>query len=476
MAIKSIDLFCCKRSVVRRFGLPGRSFHSQTQAHSLARVFGSCRIAHIGVLIMVPFPQISFLAFFAVNTVIAQQQPKAPKRLLRNARQSVQIVVSDTETTDGAHSQSEKMLFFFDRLLQENEFGMSVAMPTQAPSASISTSEPTLLVSTISDPSNAPTTSSPTSMPTQMPVIQTATPSNAAVTTTPTSSPVVEMSAAPTIMPTFQPVTTSVPTDAPVLDTSTPTNVPETAVPTEMPTVATFECGGVQSSQAIDIVIAVDESRSMENEQQRIQEHVGTLFDRIAVETNGVFRIALVGFTGPSRTNDQGSRIGPVFADPELKTALTNDQSLFQEAVANLTINKRDRENTRGTLLAIAQNQIQDVTGTVVPLAGEEQFPSNQGFCAFVITDEGNQAYNDFPDPGNQAVLDEFAKTDSVVFMVAPISANGLRQLALDTGGFYSRTGAFVDDPGPLIENVVNTCVSKLCNETAAPTMSPGTS
>ena len=232
--------------------------------------------------------------------------------------------------------------------------------------------------------------------------------------------------------------------------------VPEEQQPTQAPTVATFECGGVQTSESIDIVIAIDESESMENEQQAVKDHVSTLFNRIDQETNGIFRISLVGFTGPNNA----------VVDPELKIRLTNDQATFEEAVQNLVTTKNSRENGRGTLLAIAQNQVMDSSGNVIPLSPTSSFPSpTRGFCALLITDEANSGYANFPDPGVDAVIDEYNKTGSVVFMVAPRFSDGYREIALTTGGTFTSVGDFVNNPGPLIESIVETCVIKLCEE-----------
>lgn len=299
-----------------------------------------------------------------------------------------------------------------------------------------------------------------TPMPTHSPTL----PPSHAPTRAPTEKPTTAPTSAPTPFPTSLP--TDVPTDSPTLTPShVPTDVPPTtltAMPTLQPT-GTFECGGEQTSQAIDIVIAMDESLSMEDEQQDIRDHVNTLFQRIDFETNGRFRMALVGYTGPWLTDGQGNDIGPVAVDPELKTALTNDQTVFEQAVDNLTVDKRNRENTKGTLLKIVQNQIQDLSGEIVPLAGDAQFPSERGFCALAITDEGNQPYQDFPDPGNDAVIEAYQNANSVIFMVSPSGTSGLRLIAEETGGDRTLTGEFRNNPGPTIERIVEKCVVVLC-------------
>lgn len=236
-----------------------------------------------------------------------------------------------------------------------------------------------------------------------------------------------------------------------------------TAGPTAGPTGPTFECGEEVTEDTIDIVIAVDESRSMGPEQSAIRANVNLLFNTIALETNGNFRIGLVGYTGPNIRID-GTDI-PVTVDPELKTALTDDTQVFVDAVDQLNDLKSPRENGRGVILRIAQDQVQDLSGTVQPLGGNgDSFPTSRGFCGVIITDERNEAYDEFQDPGNDAVIAELAKTDSALFIVGVDNDSSYMDLAMATGGSFTSVDEFLVNPGPTFEAIISRCIARLCS------------
>lgn len=238
----------------------------------------------------------------------------------------------------------------------------------------------------------------------------------------------------------------------------------ESEAPSQSPSSPTFQCGDEQTSDFIDIIIAVDESLSMGPEQEALKSNVNFLFNTIATETNGLFRIGLVGYTGPNNRIDGVDQ--PVAVDPELKSVLIDDAAAFESAVDSLVVTKKPSENGRGTLVRIAQDQIQTSMGNFQSLdSSGGTFPTRRGFCAILIADELNQDYDDFPDPGNEAVIDLYSSSGSVIFPIGRSGDTEYQELASSTGGTFASVDDFLVNPALTLESIVQSCVARLCSE-----------
>uniref|UniRef100_A0A7S3L3X5 VWFA domain-containing protein n=1 Tax=Amphora coffeiformis TaxID=265554 RepID=A0A7S3L3X5_9STRA len=209
-----------------------------------------------------------------------------------------------------------------------------------------------------------------------------------------------------------------------------------------------------QSASPVDVVFIIDESGSLDDEQQQVLERTQAIFDKLNTRTGGIFRAAVVGFGGSS------------YSRGRLVTPLTKDPSKFQVGLQSL---ETDGSTEAGfaAVSTVATNQLQH--GGRVDGGSSPVFPSQQGFCSILFTDEDSNG-----DPAAYDTVEEVASIlhstgNSTFFGIVPrmelLNSNGdtYGKLAAATGGTVMDINEFISDDvaaDVMIDTILDQCVT----------------
>jgi hypothetical protein len=189
------------------------------------------------------------------------------------------------------------------------------------------------------------------------------------------------------------------------------------------------------AQQGIDVVLKVDESGSMGDDIADIKNNVLTIFGALPTGSH----VGLVGYG----TSLSGGTHGGSANIPHVHSALTDDSTAFEEAVAELVA-------SGGT-----EPGYDAIAGSAGDILNEPLGFRGAPYCNILFTDE--------PSNGDiatqQDAIDSMNDVGGIFFGVTTAGANAsFAQIATDTGGQMFSLEAFRLDPTPLITAVLAAC------------------
>jgi hypothetical protein len=194
-------------------------------------------------------------------------------------------------------------------------------------------------------------------------------------------------------------------------------------------------------AQGIDVVFKIDESGSMGDDIADIQANVVTIFNALPAGSH----VGLVGYGTRSHFGGSGQI-------PHVHTAVTPDQTTFQNAVNELIASGGLEQGYRAVYESATDTVAVDVAGTPNPSL---QF-TGAPYCNILITDEN-------PNQGGrtqQEAIDAMNAVGGIFFGILPSGLFAEAQpLADATGGQLFNLASFRQDAQPVIEAMLAACV-----------------
>jgi uncharacterized repeat protein (TIGR01451 family) len=188
-----------------------------------------------------------------------------------------------------------------------------------------------------------------------------------------------------------------------------------------------------------DVVFIIDESGSMSGVQAAVRNNVVHIANQLAASID--YRIGLMGFGagGDHQLPHQGGHM------PHLHVPPTDNLDDVAEAANRLT-------TSGGTEPGI--------DAIVAALSPDVGLRPGAGVCLVLIGDEGVQSINATIGDARQAL----AARDAVLFsIITPFAGSeGYRDLALESGGAAFDIGTFDDDPTPVLDALLESCVTNI--------------
>lgn len=222
------------------------------------------------------------------------------------------------------------------------------------------------------------------------------------------------------------------------------------------------------SSPTIDAVFIIDKSSSFEDEQMRLQDNAGVIFDTLSRETSGNFRVAVVGYGGTTNADF-----------PTKYLSLTDDRAAFIDAI-NLFDSRGGREPAYDALIQTTTDTLsatQTTDGTFLEGLAQPtgNFPQTFGFCPILVTDEGGARANE-PQNTEEAVTMTLIDSNAVFFAISMLDdqAEPYLNFAMATGGERYNIESFNENPTGTLVPLLTTCANRIKeNGFVIPALSP---
>lgn len=187
-----------------------------------------------------------------------------------------------------------------------------------------------------------------------------------------------------------------------------------------------------------DIVFVIDESGSMGDDQAAVRANVASIAEQLGAHVD--FQMGLVGFGAG------GDHDADFIGGGHLHLPFTNDLADIRGALSELVISGGYEPGYQALKIAMG-----DATG----------YREGAGVCAVLIGDESaNQGLHVVDQAQARAELD--ARDAALFAIVDPTAGVGYTQLAEQTGGASFDIRAFRDDPKPVLDALVETCVADI--------------
>lgn len=203
----------------------------------------------------------------------------------------------------------------------------------------------------------------------------------------------------------------------------------------------------------IDVIFIIDKSTSMEPAQAALQNNAGTVFDILQSETNGNFRVGIVGYGGLAAETDRVIKF----------LSFTDNRQDFVDAI-NLFENRGGQEPAWDALIETTLDAIpRTMTNDGLFIEGLSQptgsFPRPYGYCPILVTDENSN--NNEPQNTYDAVVQTLAARNAPFFGFTEEDED-FDQLAIDAGGQRRDLDDFLSDPATELNAMLSACVAQL--------------